>query len=601
MQPPLLLLCYAVFSVAATLLYSYPAHSATVTIINRDRAREGLNDRRAADPASKAGGNSGSTLGTQRRIALQRAADIWGALLSIPVEIKVGANFDPMECDETSTLLGTAGPNTVHGNFVEAPLQNTWYTQALANSFAAMDLAPDQDDMGVTFNSAIGTSCAFPNVWYYGLDGNPPSDTIDFVTVALHELAHGLGFLSLVDVDSGEKLLGFDDVFMRNLEDHSTGKLYPQMSDAERVNAAKNTGNLHWIGAEVVAASGTLTNGVHLTGHVEMYAPNPQEPGSSGSHFSTDLAPDEIMEPFYTGANHDVGLILPLLQDLGWRDPPPGAVADLAVDASNLTSIDLSWTAPGDGGNGAAASYDIRYAASKITNDKWSSATPVNGVPAPAAPGLPQNLTVSRLSCGRTYYFALKTFDGMGSVSVISNVAVGETQTCPTLTVAPLALPDGEANVLYDEEFEITGGFPPYTIQIVGGSLPQGLALGSPVITGIPVQAHKVKVTILVTDQVGASTRKVLKLRILRAVTIATNTLKAGRLNRSYNLLLKAKGGKPPYNWNLTGALPAGLTFDPVTGRINGVPTEPGAFELEFDVTDFLSGTASKIFTLSVQ
>lgn len=281
----------------------------TITIVNLDTFGEGFNDGRPPDVASTAGGNSGATLGEQRLIAFRFAADIWSRLFESRVEIRVGANFDPLFCDDTSAVLGSAGPNWVHRDFTGAPVANTWYPAALANSIAQFDLNPTGDDIGANFNSSIGTTCAFPTVWYYGLDGDAPADTIDFVTVALHELTHGLGFLTFVDLSTGATLFGFDDTFMLNLQDHSTGKLYPEMTDAERVTASTNTGNLHWVGPNVIAENG---------GPVEMYAPATQDPGSSVSHFSTSLSPDELMEPSYTGANHNVGLAEPLLEDIGW-------------------------------------------------------------------------------------------------------------------------------------------------------------------------------------------------------------------------------------------------------------------------------------------
>ena len=293
------------------------ARPAVITIVNVDGAAEGFNDASAPDSASTGGGNNGATLGAQRLIAFQHAANIWARLMVSPVEIRVDANFDPLTCTSTSATLGAAGARTVHRDFAGAPLANTWYPQALANSIAGADLS-DQSDIMARFNSAIGTTCSFPLVWYYGLDGNPPGGTLDFVSIVLHELGHGLGFQSFVDLASGSKLVGFDDVFSLNLEDHSTGKRYPQMTDQERVTASQNSENLHWVGANVVAASGLLTTGVHSTGHVQMYAPNPQQLGSSVSHFDTVVSPNELMEPFYTEPNHNVGVTLELFADLGW-------------------------------------------------------------------------------------------------------------------------------------------------------------------------------------------------------------------------------------------------------------------------------------------
>ena len=57
---------------------------AKITIRNADDPGVGLND---PTPATAVGGNSGATLGEQRLIALQQAADIWSRLIDSNVAI----------------------------------------------------------------------------------------------------------------------------------------------------------------------------------------------------------------------------------------------------------------------------------------------------------------------------------------------------------------------------------------------------------------------------------------------------------------------------------------------------------------------------------
>src|SRR5262245_1208860 len=305
------------------------AHAANVTVISYDGAGEGFND---PTPIAPVGGNPGTTIGAQRFNAFQHAADIWGALIDSPVVIRVGARFDPLSCSASSAVLGSAGPTNAVRDFAGAPVANTWFAVALGNSLFGSDLIPNTDDVSATFNSAIGTTCPFPLGWYYGLDGNPPGNQLDFVTVVLHEMGHGLGFLTFVDLGAGTKLGGLDDTFMRHLEDHTTGKMYPAMSNAERVTASTNTGNLHWVGPEVAADSGVLTAG-RVGDHVRMFAPAPQQGGSSVSHFDDVLTPNEPMEPRYTGPRHTLGLTVPALQDMGWRQMSPAiSVTPPSVD-----------------------------------------------------------------------------------------------------------------------------------------------------------------------------------------------------------------------------------------------------------------------------
>ncbi|MGH8583675.1 MAG: hypothetical protein ACREWG_13025 [Gammaproteobacteria bacterium] len=311
--PSLIAAC--MFWVFATL----PVSAATVIVVNLDGLGEGFNDPGAPDMDSTLGGNIGATLGAQRLAAFQFAANVWGGLISSSVTIRVEAAMDPLLCDSSGAILGSAGPIFVYRDFPGAPVAATWYVEAVANAVAGRDLDPAANDISAQFNSVIGTTCPFPNVWYYGLNVNvsPPVGTIDFVTVVLHEIAHGLGFLSLVSPNTGAKLFGFDDAYMRFLENHRTGLRFPVMTNAQRRAAIKNTNNLHWTGAAVIAAGTTLAAGRDpASGHVEMYAPNPVEPGSSVSHFSTRLSPDQLMEPFYTQPPHDMTLDFALLNDL---------------------------------------------------------------------------------------------------------------------------------------------------------------------------------------------------------------------------------------------------------------------------------------------
>ena len=210
-----------------------------------------------------------------------------------------------------------------------APRPATWYPSALANKLAGQDLAPADatetgQDINATFTTALDDgSCSIGLKFYYGIDGQPPAGTIDFTYTIIHELAHGLGFQTFVDRSTGEKFagddgVGLDDAFMVNLFDATTGKTWPQMTNAERLASTTNTSNLLWNGSAVKAvASGVLTAGVGLGGRPQMYAPNPSEAGSSTSHWDTALFPNEIMEPYIkTGAQ--VIVTDELLADIGW-------------------------------------------------------------------------------------------------------------------------------------------------------------------------------------------------------------------------------------------------------------------------------------------
>jgi hypothetical protein len=135
------------------------------------------------------------------------------------------------------------------------------------------------------------------------------------------------------------------------------------MTDAERVAASTDTGDLHWIGPNVVAAGAVLSSGRHPSGHVEMYAPGSQQPGSSVSHFSTSLFPNQLMEPSYTGPTYDVGLAGPLMEDIGWMFAPDLVVSTITVSNDTLTTgqpFTIRATVENTGG-GSSDSTTLRY------------------------------------------------------------------------------------------------------------------------------------------------------------------------------------------------------------------------------------------------
>ena len=288
-----------------------------IKVVNLDGAGEGLN---STTPFVPVGGNPGKTVGEARMIAFRHAAFLWGRHLYSPETIEIGANFDPLPCTATEAVLGGAGTESAFRDFPNAPLANTWYPGALANALAETDLDLGNPDIGAAFNSNLGAVGCLTGVdWYYGLDGNPPAGDVDFVTVVLHELGHGLGFQSFVDLNTGGKLVGRNDTYSNHL--NSLGAVppdFPSMTDMQRLAAITSDPNLVWIGPNVdAAAPGLLTAGLN-GGHVRIHGPNPKEDGSSISHYSTAVFPNEMMEPVYTGPNHNPSLAVPLLEDIGW-------------------------------------------------------------------------------------------------------------------------------------------------------------------------------------------------------------------------------------------------------------------------------------------
>lgn len=243
----------------ALLAMASTASAVTITVVNTDGPGEGFNDPTAVTPLAS---NPGTTLGAQRLHVFQTAANQWGALLEGTVEIKVRAAFNPLTCSGTSAVLGSAGAVTVHQNFANAPVANTWYSAALANNLAGSDLggtAAGQEEINSQFNVSIDTGTCLNGAvgWYYGTDpvaDVPPANRVALLPVVFHELAHGLGFQTFTSGATGAFLNGTPDIWTNFLADVATGTTWRNMaSDATRAASAISDPNLVWTGPRVTA------------------------------------------------------------------------------------------------------------------------------------------------------------------------------------------------------------------------------------------------------------------------------------------------------------------------------------------------------------
>jgi hypothetical protein len=343
-----------------------PAGALTFNILNGDSPGEGFND---PTPVAPVPGNGGTTRGQQRQNAFLAAAAYWATrLVSVP-PVNVVAQINPLPCTPTSGVLGAAGPINYFANFPAAPQTGTWYPSALANRLQGADLAPAEPEITAQFNSLLDSdpSCLGGLDWY-GVGGAAPPGTRSFYEVVVHELAHGLGFLTIVNLATGARANNFNDAYMLLLEDHSTGKTWPQMNNAERAASAIDTGDLHWTGAAVQAASGVLNAGRHPTGHVRMYAPAPVASGSSVSHWDTVVASDELMEPFATPNPLDL-LTTRLLQDIGWGLQAGACVraADTACLLRGRFEVEVDWQTAAPS---AGAAQVMHFGGQRSENDE---------------------------------------------------------------------------------------------------------------------------------------------------------------------------------------------------------------------------------------
>ena len=285
----------ALLASSLVLFCASAASAATFDLRSNDPVGAGMNDPTPVAPVT---GNPGTTLGEQRFNVLSAAVRDWGNRVASDVEIVVNTDWLSLDCEPTRGALAAAGPAFVLRDFDQAPKISTWYVAAVANALLGFDLRTlfppgteiPEEDVSVLINEDVGTAgCLTPLSW--GLEiGGASSDPLEIslYDTLLHELAHGLGFLSVVDPSTGELLSGFNDAYSRNLEDHSRARRWFALDDTGRAASAIDTHDLHWVGRNAARWAERLTSGGHeRSSHLNMYAPDPLSPGSSVSHFDS--------------------------------------------------------------------------------------------------------------------------------------------------------------------------------------------------------------------------------------------------------------------------------------------------------------------------
>ena len=199
--------------------------------------------------------------------------------------------------------------------------------------------------------------------------------------------------------------------------------------------------------------------------------------------------------------------------------------------------------------------------------------------------GVPTSPTGTRLT-----EFKLKDSKGQ-SIQKVLAITVNASPTA--LAILTNSLPDGSINQLYAFALSPTGGTTPYTWGLKAGStpLPNGLTLTSNgVIIGTPTVTSNATHTFTLTDANSLTIEKPLQLSVNAIpLSITTNSLPQGTANQSYSETLAATGGTGDYTWELANGspnLPAGLTLNPSTGEISGIPTGTSSLSHTFTVTD---------------
>ncbi|PEN07712.1 hypothetical protein CRI93_06940 [Longimonas halophila] len=265
--------------------------------------------------------NYGAGFTPQAQEAFQRAIDVWRTHISTPVEIRIDASYQSQDAN----TLASAGPRFLY-ELTDNNNNSFIIGDALADALLGSDQNPGEPDIIVNVNSGR-------NDWHFG-ENEPGPAEIDFTSVILHEIGHGLNFLNLGGVENGEGSLGIEQLpgvpgilstgivhedppgtFNSVLNE----SLYPNPSTALGDALASNA--LFFTGETTDLAAQTSTGPVPA----QLYAPNPYQGGSSIAHFDESAYPagdpNALMTP-QVGFNEVARVPGPnmcgLLADLGW-------------------------------------------------------------------------------------------------------------------------------------------------------------------------------------------------------------------------------------------------------------------------------------------
>ncbi len=241
------------------LLAASAAHAQVVfELTYLDPPGVGFFDEQAVDPVP---GNPGTTLGEQRRNAMERTLSRWSWAVHSDVPVRISAQFLDFGCD------GFAGTGNWTASQINAPnafFEDTWEQISMANARAGERLLGDdviEFDAQVRFNLVYddpNAGCETPRIFHYGLDPQfpPPFGEFSFLALAVHEVGHTLGFGQVTNLETGAWAVDpggtpRPDSWSHFLKDAPSDTLWLDMTDQERVDSLLSEPNLVWSGAQV--------------------------------------------------------------------------------------------------------------------------------------------------------------------------------------------------------------------------------------------------------------------------------------------------------------------------------------------------------------
>jgi hypothetical protein len=167
---------------------------------------------------------------------------------------------------------------------------------------------------------------------------------------------------------------------------------------------------------------------------------------------------------------------------------------------------------------------------------------------------------------------------------------VSPAQAIPT--IFPSSLPNGQVGVAYTTSLVAAPLTCPCTWSVTSGTPPPGLTLNASTgtISGTPTASGTYTFIVMVTDTTGPSAPQGFFITITQPpIKFLTITLSSAKEGETYSDVISVSGGTTPYTFSaISGSLPSGITLNPSSGYISGVPNKgsAGSYSFIVEVTD---------------
>ena len=342
-----------------------------------------------------------NTVPSLARPAVQAAVDIWSENFASTVPVNVNVKWGS---SSSYGVLASASAKNNFSNFNGAPDKTLYYASALANALAGRDLDPTSPEIEISITSNAP--------WYYGTDGNCPARSFDLVSVILHEMGHGLGFVSGNYYDA---FSGFGRV-----DQPTPFDAYAQLPDGRRLadmpspslEAGKAmTSDLFWSGDNAIKAN----NGIKP----KLYTPSIYEAGSSISHLDEATFSKSVDNAVMT-PNLDSGevfhlpgpLVLAMFEDMRQK-PPAGIAAGTPQPPQNVKAL--------IGDKSAIVRFDppVNFRSAQVSKYDVTNIQTGNVVSVSESP-----VTISGLKNGTKYTFSVSATNSLGTSNSVNTNSV---------------------------------------------------------------------------------------------------------------------------------------------------------------------------------